>query len=62
VGANSLSMAFGNFAEAYQIVDRAGFRILRDPFTNKPFVRFYTTRRVGGGAIQFEAVKFIYFG
>lgn len=62
LASGSLSMAFGNFAEAYQIVDRTGFRVLRDPYTNKPFVRFYTTRRVGGGAIQFEAIKFVRFG
>jgi HK97 family phage major capsid protein len=61
LGTASLSMAFGNFAEGYQIVDRQGFRVLRDPFTNKPFVRFYTTRRVGGGVIQFEAIKFLRF-
>jgi HK97 family phage major capsid protein len=61
LGTGSLSMAFGDFREAYQIVDRAGFRTLRDPYTAKPYVRFYTTRRVGGGALQFEAVKFIRF-
>ena len=61
LGTGSLSLAFGNFAEAYQIVDRVGFRTLRDPYTNKPFVRFYTTRRVGGGVIQFEALKFLRF-
>jgi HK97 family phage major capsid protein len=59
---DSLSLAFGDFREAYQIVDRAGFRVLRDPFTAKPYVRFYTTRRTGGGAVQFEAVKFVKFG
>lgn len=58
----SLSMAFGDFAEAYQIVDRVGFRTLRDPYTAKPYVKFYTTARVGGGAVQFEAVKFVRFG
>jgi HK97 family phage major capsid protein len=58
----SLSMAFGDFAEAYQIVDRVGFRTLRDPYTAKPYVKFYTTARTGGGAVQFEAVKFIKFG
>lgn len=62
LGAGSLSMAFGDFREAYQIVDRAGFRVLRDPYSAKPFVEFYTTRRVGGGAVQFEAVKFVRFG
>lgn len=62
LGTGSLSAAFGDFREAYQIVDRAGFRTLRDPYTAKPYVRFYTTRRVGGGALQFEAVKFLRFG
>lgn len=56
-----LSLAFGDFAQAYQIVDRQGFRVLRDPYTNKPYVRFYTTRRVGGAVVQFEALKFIQF-
>ncbi len=62
IGANALSIAFGNFAEAYTIVDRIGIRVLRDPFTDKPNIRFYTTKRVGGGAINFEAVKFLRFG
>lgn len=58
---DSLSLAFGDFREAYLIVDRLGIRILRDPFTAKPYVKFYTTRRVGGGAVNFEAVKFLKF-
>jgi HK97 family phage major capsid protein len=53
----ALSYAFGNFAAAYTIVDRQGVRILRDPYSNKPFVSFYTTKRVGGDVINFEAVK-----
>lgn len=61
LAADSLSLAFGDFREAYQIVDRAGFRTLRDPYSSKPYVSFYTTRRVGGGAVQFEAVKFLKF-
>ncbi len=61
LGANSLSLAFGDLGQVYQIVDRAGVRILRDPYTNKPYVRFYTTRRVGGDCVQFEALKFIKF-
>jgi HK97 family phage major capsid protein len=61
-GTNALGIAFGNFAQAYTIVDRLGIRVLRDPFTDKPHVRFYTTRRVGGAAINFEAVKFLRFG
>ena len=54
----SLSLAFGDFREAYTIVDRMGIRTLRDPFTAKPWVVFYTTKRTGGGALNFEAVKF----
>jgi HK97 family phage major capsid protein len=56
-GSGSLSYAFGNFAAAYTIVDRQGVRILRDPYSNKPFVSFYTTKRVGGDVINFEALK-----
>jgi len=55
----SLSLAFGNFAEAYTIVDRMGIRTLRDPYTAKPYVVFYSTKRTGGGAVNFEAVKFL---
>lgn len=58
----SLSMAFGDFAAGYQIVDRQGIRVLRDPFTAKPYVKFYTTKRTGGGVVNFEAVKFVKFG
>lgn len=58
---SSLSFAFGDFKQAYQIVDRQGFRTIRDNLTNKPFVQFYTTHRVGGAAVQFECVKFIKF-
>lgn len=62
LGADSLSLAFGNLREAYQIVDRQGIRVLRDPFTAKPYVKFYTTRRTGGGVVNFEAVKLLKFG
>ena len=57
----SISLAFGDFGAAYQIVDRAGIRVLRDPYTAKPFVKFYTTKRTGGGAVNFDAVKFLRF-
>ncbi|MCB1567835.1 MAG: phage major capsid protein, partial [Xanthomonadales bacterium] len=57
----SLSLAFGDFAQAYQIVDRMGVRTLRDPYTAKPYVVFYSTKRTGGGAVNFEAVKFLKF-
>jgi len=60
--ASSLSIAFANFRTAYQIVDRQGIRVLRDPFTAKPYVKLYTTRRVGGDVVQFEAIKLIRFG
>lgn len=58
---DSLSMAFGDFNEGYQIVDRLGMRTLRDPFTAKPYVVFYTIKRTGGGVVNFEAIKFIKF-
>jgi HK97 family phage major capsid protein len=61
MGANSLSLAFGNFAEAYTIVDRIGLRILRDPFTAAPFVKFRCSKRVGGDVTNFEAIKFLKF-
>ena len=47
--------------EGYQIVDRIGMRTLRDPYTDKPYVKFYTIRRVGGAVTNFEAIKFLYF-
>lgn len=62
LASDSLSLAFGDFREGYQIVDRQGIRVLRDPFTGKPFVKFYTTKRVGGGVVNFEAVKLMKFG
>ena len=55
----SLSVAVGDFKRAYQIVDRTGIRILRDPFTSKPYVKFFTTRRVGGEVVNTEAVKIL---
>jgi HK97 family phage major capsid protein len=61
IDADTLSIAFANFSEAYQIVDRAGVRVLRDPYTAKPYVLFYTTKRVGGDVVNFEAVKLIRF-
>jgi HK97 family phage major capsid protein len=61
IAANSLSILFGDFRRAYLIVDRMGIRTLRDPFSNKPFVEFYTTKRVGGGIQNFEAVKAMRF-
>lgn len=59
--ANSLSVAFGNFKRGYTIVDRVGMRMLRDPYTNKPYVGFYTTKRVGGAVVNSEALKLLKF-
>lgn len=61
IAANSLSIAVGDFRTGYQIVDRVGIRVLRDPYTSKPWVKFYTTKRVGGGLINTEAVKVLKF-
>ena len=57
----SLSIGFGNFQEAYQIVDRNGVRVLRDPYSAKPYIQFYTVKRTGGDVLNFEAVKLIKF-
>lgn len=59
--ANSLSILFGNFPRAYTVCRRLGNRLLRDPFTNKPYVMFYMTLRVGGFLVDSEAVKVIKF-
>ena len=59
VGAGEFPIAFGDFARSYLIVDRIGIRVLRDPFTSKPNVLFYTTKRVGGGIVNFEAMKLL---
>jgi HK97 family phage major capsid protein len=57
----SASLWFGDWSEAYQIVDRMGMRTIRDNLTDKPNVQFYTTKRVGGGVLNFEAIKAITF-
>lgn len=62
IAADSLSLAFANLREAYQVVDRFGIRVLRDPYTAKPYVKYYTTKRVGGDALNFDAAKFAKFG
>lgn len=61
VAANSLSIAFGDFGRGYLIVDRAGVSVLRDPYSAKPYVLFYTTKRVGGGVQDFDAIKLMKF-
>ncbi len=62
IASNSFSIAFGDFARGYLIVDRVGIRVLRDPYSAKPYVLFYTTKRVGGGVQNFEAIKLMKFG
>jgi len=62
IGADSLSIAFGDFEQAYIVVDKPGIRLLRDPYTAKPHVLFYAYRRIGGGLQNGEAVKLVRFG
>jgi HK97 family phage major capsid protein len=61
IAANSLSIAFGNFSAGYLIAERSETNILRDPFTNKPFVNFYATKRIGGTVSNSEAIKVMKF-
>lgn len=61
IAANSLSVAFGDFQRGYLVVDRLGIRALRDPYSSKPYVLFYTTKRVGGGVQDFDAIKLLKF-
>lgn len=59
VADNALSVAYADWREFYTIVDRMGIRVLRDPFTSKPYVKFYTTKRVGGAVTNYEAGKLL---
>ena len=61
IAADSYSVAFGDFRRGYLVVDRIGLRVLRDPFSSKPYVLFYTTKRVGGGIQDFDAIKLLKF-
>ena len=54
-------IAFGDFRRGYLIVDRQGVNVLRDPFSAKPYVLFYTTKRVGGGIADYDAIKLLKF-
>ena len=62
IATDATPIAFGDIKRGYLIVDRMGIRILRDPFSSKPYVLFYTTKRVGGGVQDFEAIKLMKFG
>jgi HK97 family phage major capsid protein len=57
VAADALSVVYADFSMAYTILDRVGLQVLRDPFTNKGFVTYYTTQRVGGDVTSFDAIK-----
>ncbi|MCU6273301.1 phage major capsid protein [Morganella morganii] len=59
MAAGAVPLAFGNFKRCYTILDRIGIRMLRDPYTNKPFVHFYTTKRVGSMMVDSNAVKLL---
>ncbi|MCB1474083.1 MAG: phage major capsid protein, partial [Rhodobiaceae bacterium] len=61
IGSAATPIAFGDFQRGYLVVDRIGTRILRDPYSAKPYVLFYTTRRVGGGVQDFGAIKLLKF-
>lgn len=62
IGADAFPIAFGDFRRGYLVVDRLGVRVLRDPYSAKPYVLFYTTKRVGGGIQDFDAIKLLKFG
>jgi len=57
IGSATFPIYFGNWQRAYTIVDRFGIRVLRDPYTDKPNILFYTTKRVGGGVVMYEGLK-----
>lgn len=57
VAANALAILYGDFSTAYQIIDRQGINLLRDPYSEKPFIQFYFTKRVGADVLNTEAVK-----
>jgi HK97 family phage major capsid protein len=57
----ALAIAVGDMNAAYQVVDRIGVRVLRDPYSNKPFIEYYATKRTGGDMVNFEAIKLIKF-
>lgn len=56
VAANALSVVYADFSSAYTILDRVGLQVLRDPYTNKGFVTYYTTQRVGGDVTNFDGI------
>ena len=61
VSADAPAIAFGDFNRGYVVVDRRGVSVLRDPYSAKPYVLFYTTKRVGGGVQDYDAIKLMKF-
>ena len=61
IGVGNAAIAFGDFKRGYLIADRQGARVLRDPYSAKPYVLFYTTKRVGGGVQNYDAIKVMSF-
>jgi HK97 family phage major capsid protein len=59
VATGALSVALSDFRQTYMIVDRLGITLLRDPYTNKPFVKFYFRKRVGGDVINYDSIKIL---
>jgi HK97 family phage major capsid protein len=59
IAADAFPIAFGNFKAGYLIAERSATTILRDPFTHKPFVHFYATKRVGGQVLDSAAIKLL---
>ncbi len=59
IATGKLPIAYGDFRAGYKVVDRMGIRVIRDSITQKGFVKFYTTKRVGGGVQQFQAIKLL---
>jgi HK97 family phage major capsid protein len=59
IAASALAIVYANFKLGYTIVDRFGFRVIRDDVTNKPYVQFYTTKRVGGDVTNYDCIKLL---
>ncbi len=57
IAANALAMVYGDFSVGYTVLDRIGFRVIRDELTEKPFIKFYTTKRTGGDVTNYESLK-----
>lgn len=62
VASSNIAVVFGDFERGYLIVDRVGVRLLRDPYSNKPYIMFYTTKRVGGGLLDPTALRYMTVG